>query len=89
MEKLGGDISKHSSQKLTSELINCADVIFCCTRQHLSEARYLAPSATGRIRLLDQDGDIPDPIGASVDVYLDIAKRIDSLFKAYLEEENV
>ena len=86
LTKLGADISKHASQKLTSQLINCADLIFCCTRQHLSEARHLAPSAGSRIRLLDRDGDIPDPIGAGVDVYLDIAERIDRSFRTYLNE---
>jgi len=82
--KLGADITQHISQKLTSELINCSDVVFCCTGLHVSEARCLAPSATTRIRLLDPDGDIPDPIGADVSVYRDIAERIDRSFKAYL-----
>jgi len=86
LKKLGADITQHVSQKLTSELINCSDVIFCCTGIHLSEARCLAPSATARIRLLDQDGDIPDPIGADVSVYRDIAQRIDRSFRTYLKE---
>ena len=86
LEELGVDITQHASQKLTSELINCSDVIFCCTGLHLSEARCLAPSAAGRIRLLDQDGDIPDPIGADVSVYQDIAERIDRSFRTYLRE---
>ncbi|MDP6546250.1 MAG: L-threonylcarbamoyladenylate synthase [Phycisphaerae bacterium] len=86
LEKLGSDITQHASQKLTSELINCSDMVFCCTGQHLSEARCLAPSATARIRLLDQDGDIPDPIGADVSVYQAIAERIDRSFRAYLRD---
>jgi tRNA threonylcarbamoyl adenosine modification protein (Sua5/YciO/YrdC/YwlC family) len=87
LKKLGGDISQHASQKLTSELINCSDVVFCCTGQHLSEARCLAPSASRRIRLLDPEGDISDPIGADVSVYLDIAKQMDKLFRAYLRQQ--
>jgi len=87
LDKFGADISSHASQKLTSELINCSDLIFCCTRQHLSEARCLAPSAADKMRLLDPDGDIPDPIGADVSVYLEIAERIDRAFRKYLEEE--
>lgn len=86
LRNLGVDISSHSSQKLTSELINCSDLIFCCTRQHLSDARCLAPSAADKMRLLDQDGDIPDPIGADVSVYMDIAARIEKAFGKYLEE---
>jgi L-threonylcarbamoyladenylate synthase len=85
--KLGSDISHHASQKLTSELINCADLVFCCTRQHLSEACYLAPLARSRIRLLDQDGDIPDPIGADLSVYMSVAEQIDRAFKAYLKQD--
>ena len=86
LEKLGADITQHVSQKLTSELINCSDVVFCFTGLHVSEARCLAPSATAKIRLLDPDGDIPDPIGADVSVYLDIARRIDRSFRTYLTE---
>ncbi len=87
LKNFGVDISSHASQKLTSELINSSDLIFCCTRQHLSEARCLAPSAVAKMRLLDQDGDIPDPIGADVSVYLEIAERIDSAFRRYLDDE--
>ena len=86
LEELDADITQHVSQKLTSELINCSDMVFCCTGLHLSEARRLAPAAAARIRLLDQDGDIPDPIGADVSVYRDIAERIDRSFRAYLRD---
>jgi len=90
LEKFGVDISQHASQKLTSELINCSDLIFCCTGQHLSEARRLAPSSAAKMRLLDPNGDIPDPIGAGVDVYLEIAERIDRAFRTHLRQaENV
>jgi len=84
--EFGADISQHSSQKLISRLIRCADVVFCFTGMHLAEACRLAPSASGRIRLLDRSGDIPDPIGADVDVYLGIAERIDTSFRAYLQD---
>jgi len=42
------------------------------------------------MRLLDPNGDIPDPIGAGVDVYLEIAERIDRAFRTHLRQaENV
>ena len=47
----------------------------------------MAPSAAGRVQLLDKHGDIADPIGAGVDVYRRTARRIERLLKAQMEKE--
>ena len=85
--ELGADISWHRAQKLTPQLILSADMVFCFSGQHVAEARRLAPSAAGRVQLLDKHGDIADPIGAGVDVYRRTARRIERLLKAQMEKE--
>lgn len=79
---LGSDIADHRSRKLTPELIILADVVFCMTESQAAEARRLVPSAADRVRRLDPDGDISDPIGGDAGVYERTAKVI----KAALEQ---
>jgi len=84
---LGADIAKHRSQKLTIELINDADLIFCMTDDHVAEVRRLARSADGKIRRLDCDKDIPDPIGGGAEVYRKTAERIERAIIVSLDRE--
>lgn len=83
----GVDISTHYSQKLTSELIQTADMVFCLSEHHVAEAVRLAPWAADRIRRLDPKGDVPDPIGAGLDVYLHTAERIENVLREFWQEE--
>ena len=85
--KRGVDISRHRSQKLTSQLIRDADVVLCLSGFHVSEVRRLAPSAAHKIRVLDERGDIADPIGGGPDVYGHTAERIEKALKAYLAKD--
>lgn len=73
---MGADLTRHRSRKMTIELINSADLIFCMSRQHLAEVLERAPSAAGKTFLLDGSGDIPDPIGQDTATYLATAERI-------------
>ncbi len=73
---LGADISRHRSQNLTRELINEADVVFCMTDSHVYQAGQIARQDAHKIRKLDDHGDVPDPVGGSVDVYHAVAVRM-------------
>ncbi|MFB3892727.1 MAG: Sua5/YciO/YrdC/YwlC family protein [Phycisphaerae bacterium] len=84
--RMGADISRHRSRMLTSELINDADVVFCMTDFHVAQARRLAPSAAGKVRRLDDRGDISDPIGGGVGVYRKTAERIERALEALLDK---
>lgn len=75
--QLGADISRHRSRPATAELIRDADMVFCMTQAHVSEARRLAGQDGQHVRLLDSSGDIPDPVGAGPDVYVRTARRIE------------
>ena len=83
----GVDISRHRSRKLTAELIDSSDVIFCMTGNHVGDVRYLSPSAGDRARTVLAAGDIPDPIGGGQDVYDRTAKCIERALENRLDEE--
>jgi protein-tyrosine phosphatase len=81
---VGADISRHRSRNLTRELIKEADVVFCMTDSHVSQARRIAPDEAGKIRKLDTHGDVPDPVGGGPDVYRAAAVRIEKALRIAL-----
>jgi tRNA threonylcarbamoyl adenosine modification protein (Sua5/YciO/YrdC/YwlC family) len=84
---LGSDIREHLSRKLTSELIQSADVVFCMSRGHLAEVVRMAPSAAGKAFLLDPEGDISDPIGGDAQTYAQVAGRIAECLRVRMKEK--
>ena len=84
--ELGADISNHLSKKLTIDLINSADMIFCMSDAHVSAVLALVPAAVERVSLLDKAGPIDDPIGGGVDVYLRTGRRIERVLKSILTD---
>ena len=83
---LGGDLRKHRSRKLTNELINEADLIFCMSRSHAADVTRRVSSAAGKMFLLDASGDIGDPIGGSESLYLSVARRIEQCLRQRMKE---
>jgi len=73
---MGVDISSHRSRKIGVDLVQRADMILCMTDFQVAEVRRLVPQAEGRVRRLDPEGDIPDPIGLGIDEYRKTAQRI-------------
>ena len=84
--KLGGRLEEHRARKLTSQLINWADVIFCMCRRHIDEIIQKVPDAAGKTFLLDEGNDIEDPIGGNLQTYLQVAKRIERNLKKRVKE---
>lgn len=83
---MGADISRHRSRNLTRELINEADVVFCMTDSHVAEARSIAPGEADKIRRLDPQGNVPDPVGGGLDIYGAAARRIEKALQAALDK---
>ncbi len=78
------DISKHRSQRLTRELINRADVIFCMTEIHAQQVKELG----GRhdvVHMLDAARDISDPVGGCNQIYEESAKHISLAMREVLK----
>lgn len=84
---LGVDIRGHLSRKVTSELIQSADVVFCMSRGHLAEVVRITPSAAGKVFLLDPQGDISDPIGGDAETYAQVAGRIAECLRVRMKEK--
>jgi L-threonylcarbamoyladenylate synthase len=63
------DISAHTSTALTKELIDRSDLIYAMSREHAEYVTRLNPNSSGKIMLLANDTDVPDPIGQDEEFY--------------------
>ena len=83
--ELGIDISQQRSRMLTAELVNQADYIFGMTHGHVDAINLLYPQAVEKTFLLREfddtldvfEKDISDPIGGSLEVYLECRDQIE------------
>lgn len=86
---LGADISSHRSSKLTRDLIQSADVVFCMTGSHVQEVLRLAPDEAEKILPLSTRQEVSDPIGAGQDVYLATARQIEQAVAVLIDEGKI
>ncbi|MGA0420203.1 MAG: low molecular weight protein arginine phosphatase [Phycisphaerales bacterium] len=67
-----------TSTSLSPEMVRKADLVLAMTEQHAAAVReMLGPGdpAAERVRVVDPEGDVPDPIGAGQDRYDHLAAR--------------
>ncbi|MGI9013071.1 MAG: low molecular weight protein arginine phosphatase [Phycisphaerales bacterium] len=77
------------SKALTARMIRNADLVLCMTRAQRDAAAFLVyddADAQSRILTLDEDADIPDPIGQSQDAYDQLAQRLQTLLQDRLSK---
>ncbi len=86
VRELGGDLSKHRSRTLSVELIHQADAVFAMSRGHAQAVIGLVPSVADKVKTLNPDGDIEDPIGSDIAVYKTLATQLQSLIEKRLDE---
>ena len=92
MDELGIDTRSHSSQPLTSALIDQANMIVCMARSHQNAIVSQFPEASDRVFLLNsfassgEPGDVEDPIGMPVDVYRSTRNEIDAAIRRLLPQ---
>ena len=82
----GVDIASHASRQLTRSLVDANDFIFCMTRPHCEQVRFLSPEVERKCSLLARDGDIPDPIGQSQQRFDSCADMIEAAVKIRVSE---
>lgn len=63
------DISGHLSSPLSDEMIGEADLILVMETRHKENILGRRPEAKDKVHLLSEFGDIPDPIGKSIEFY--------------------
>ncbi len=76
------------SKALQPDMIRNADVVFGMTMSHVKAATALVAGEdhAAKIRMLDPEGDIEDPLGGGQDVYDRLAERFMELIPRRLEE---
>lgn len=76
MEERGIDLSAHTAQQLTDQLVRHADLMITMTAGHRQAIIDHWPDAASRTRLLIAGGDVADPIGGPLEVYRRCAEQI-------------
>ena len=76
MSLVGVDLKQHTSTALTEDLIQDADAIYTMTDSHRQAVLMHSPSSAGKTHRLDPAGDIIDPFGSPVAVYIQTAEMI-------------
>jgi glycine hydroxymethyltransferase len=83
LKERGIDMSVHSSQPVSRELVDAASLIVVMTASHFAQLRTIYPSVAEKTFLLKsfdpngRGGDVEDPIGASVEIYRGIRDEIE------------
>jgi tRNA threonylcarbamoyl adenosine modification protein (Sua5/YciO/YrdC/YwlC family) len=82
----GLDLTGHTSQPMTEQLLLLADLVLTMTRSHRDAILAKYPEASDRVFTLRIDGgDIADPVGAPNEVYEACANQIDSQLAIWAE----
>lgn len=80
LKSTGVDPGRHSSKRLTPELLRDADVVYTMTKAHARSVLAMEPTMAGRVETLDPTGaDVPDPIGGPIEVYRQTLERLGTL----------
>ena len=81
LREIAVEPGRHRARLLTPELVERAEAIFCMTAAHREAVLRMHPAAAGKTLCIDPDGDIPDPIGSALEVYVGCAERLRDLVR--------
>ena len=84
--EIGVSPGRHRARSLTPELVERAEAIFCMTDKVRESVLRTHPAAAGKTWCIDPDGDVPDPIGSPLDVYIGCARRLRELVRLRIDE---
>lgn len=84
--ELGFHPNGHRAKNVTVELADQAEKIFCMTSAHRKAVIEMIPSAEGKTYCLDPAGDIEDPIGGELSVYLNCSRKICDLVRLRFDQ---
>ncbi len=87
MRRQGLDLTEHVSRPVTPTLVEDADILFVMAEHHGDSIRRILPDARDKIRLMDPSGrDVEDPVGGSVEEFLECARTIKRCLTQVLPE---
>ena len=85
-QESGLDLRRHRSTLADRHLLDAADVVLVLADEHRRRILEAYPYLAAKVQLLDERGDIPDPIGQNVDVYRSCLKRIQQAVNKRIDE---
>jgi len=87
MAERGIDLTDHTSQPLTNQLLDQADYIYTMTHQHRNSILTERPELKQRVEVLSRNGsDISDPIGGSMQDYVKCEHEIEKHLQSILNQ---
>jgi len=89
LAQIGLDASAHEAKMLTPELVSECDIILTMTTSHKETVYDRFPNSQGKVHLLStyagSFGDIPDPFGQDLRVYIECRNCISECIQNLLE----
>lgn len=89
LAEMGIDLERHRAVLLTPEAVQQADLVLTMTAAHQHYVQKLVPSQAKKVFTLTgytrAGGDIPDPIGQSLEAYRSCARRLVDLIGKVLD----
>ena len=86
LRHLGLRVPEHATRRLTLEMVNQAELIYCMTQAHRQAVIEMFPTAAAKTMCLDPNVDIEDPIGMGLETFLSCAKRIQDMVRFRFDE---
>lgn len=85
-QRYGADLTGHHARQLARASAARAERIYAMTTSHADAVRSAFPEFAPKVKLLDPDGDILDPMGASLEEYTRVGERMWKLVTQLAEE---
>ncbi len=86
----GEDLSNHRSRRLTTEMLNCADLVLVMTAHQKSFLLQQRPDIAERVFTLAEfvghSSDVADPFGGNLDIYHQTASELLELTRLAAEK---
>ena len=86
LQQLGVSPHLHSAREVTPELVEQAERMFCMTEEQCRSLVSRFPAAAAKVQRLDPDGDLEDPSGQDLAVFLSLAVRMRGLVRRLIAE---
>jgi len=91
LRNMGLELPGFESRRLSKDDIERASIVLCMSRAHAAYAEQIYPNS-GKIYMLSEyaggDSDIPDPFGASLEIYEACAAHLDRLIGKIAEDRS-
>ena len=79
----------HNSRRLTNDIIEKADQIWCITPEHKDLINQKFPDVENKVNCLDSEGMMPVPHGKGVSAYIECAKKLEEVIDSLIYKEEI